>query len=101
MEPDELLAIHEVREQAIRDAQDDPYRYGFRLPHWERAEEQLKEVDEILASGGNRSGKTAWGSFCVVKAAIENPKSIIMCFAQTSEVSVRQQQSAVYQWLPP
>ena len=54
MEPDELLAIHEVREQAIRDAQDDPYRYGFRLPHWERAEEQLKEVDEILASGGNR-----------------------------------------------
>jgi hypothetical protein len=101
MEPDELLAIHEVREQAIRDAQDDPYRYGFRLPHWERAEEQLKEVDEILASGGNRSGKTAWGSFCVVKAAIENPRSIIMCFAQTSEVSVRQQQSAVYQWLPP
>ena len=101
LEPEELLELHETREEAIRNAQADPYRYGFRLPHWSRAEEQLDEVDEILASGGNRSGKTAWGSYCVVKAAIENPNSIIMCWAQTSEVSVRQQQSAVYNWLPP
>ena len=101
LEPEELLELHETREEAIRNAQADPYRYGFRLPHWSRAEAQLDEVDEILASGGNRSGKTAWGSYCVVKAAIENPNSIIMCWAQTSEVSVRQQQSAVYNWLPP
>jgi hypothetical protein len=48
----------------------------------------------------HNSGKTAWGSYCVVKAAIENPKSEIFCFAQTSEVSIRQQQSAVWNWLP-
>jgi len=46
------------------------------------------------------SGKTSWGSYCVVKAAVENPKSEIFCFAQTSEVSIRQQQSAVWGWLP-
>jgi len=49
----------------------------------------------------HNSGKTAFGSYSVVKAAIENPGSIIMCFAQSSEVSIRQQQSAVYNWLPP
>jgi hypothetical protein len=100
MEPDELVELHRVYHEAIDNAEKDPFRYGFRLPHWEKAEEQLQEVSEILALGGNRSGKTAWGSFCVVKAAIENPKSEIMCFAQTSEVSIRQQQSAVWEWLP-
>ena len=49
----------------------------------------------------HNSGKTAFGSYSVVKAAIENPGSIIMCFAQSAEVSIRQQQSAVYNWLPP
>jgi hypothetical protein len=101
MEPRELIQLHEAREQAIANALNDPYRYGFRLPHWDRAETQLAEVDEILALGGNRSGKTQWGAFSVVRAAIENEGSTIMCFAQTAEVSIRQQQSAVYAWLPP
>jgi hypothetical protein len=236
MEPDDLIELHRVYHEAIENAEKDPFRYGFRLPHWEKAEEQLAQVSEVLALGGNRclaghqeifdpiagkhykvkdipssfhvwawdekslgfvvalackpfkkdkeeamlhfefsdgtkisctanhqffcyhrgwipassiefegsklvspdamelvviavsrdnyvqdvwdfhvpiynnyfiggvlshnSGKTAWGSYCVVKAAIENPKSEIFCFAQTSEVSIRQQQSAVWNWLP-
>jgi hypothetical protein len=230
MDPSELMEIHRIYHEAIENADKDPYRYGFRLPHWEKAEEQLQEVNEILALGGNRclgaeqkiydpvadcykrvdeiqdhfhvnawddrrmvvaraekpfrkpvagiyrvsldngqvlfcskahqvltrdswkelgdllagsvligesnndvkitsvdylrddvvwdfhvpiynnyiasgvishnSGKTSWGSYCVVKAAVENPKSEIFCFAQTSEVSIRQQQSAVWGWLP-
>jgi len=100
MSPEELVQLHTIYHEAIENAENDPYRYGFRLPHWEKAEEQLKEVNEILALGGNRSGKTAWGSFCVVKSAIENPGSSIFCFAQTSEVSIRQQQEAVWNWLP-
>jgi hypothetical protein len=62
MEPDELMDIHKVYHEAIDNAERDPYRYGFRLPHWEKAEEQLSQVSEVLALGGNRSGKTAWGS---------------------------------------
>ena len=100
MEPDELIGLHSVYHEAIENAEKDPYHYGFRLPHWSKAEEQLFEVNEILALGGNRSGKTQWGAFSVVRAAIENPKSEIFCFAQTSEVSIRQQQSAVWDWLP-
>jgi hypothetical protein len=100
MEPDELVELHRVYHEAIENADKDPFRYGFRLPHWQKAEEQLKEVNEIVALGGNRSGKTQWGAFSVVRAAVENPNAEIMCFAQTTEVSIRQQQSAVWEWLP-
>lgn len=100
MEPDELCELHRVYHEAIENAESDPYRYGFRLPHWELAEEVLKEVDEILALGGNRSGKTRFGAYAVVRAATENPHSEIFCFAQTSEVSIRQQQTAVWEALP-
>ena len=48
----------------------------------------------------HNSGKTQFGAWSVVRAAIENPNSEIFCFSQTSEVSIRQQQSAVYDWLP-
>jgi hypothetical protein len=54
MEPDELMEIHKVYHEAIDNAERDPYRYGFRLPHWEKAEEQLSQVSEVLALGGNR-----------------------------------------------
>jgi hypothetical protein len=100
MEIDELMELHKAYHDAIDNAEKDPYRFGFRLPHWIKAEEQLHEVNEILALGGNRSGKTQWGAFSIVRSAIENPRSEIFCFAQTSEVSIRQQQSAVYDWLP-
>ena len=100
MEPEELIELHRVYHEAVDNAERDPYRFGFRLPHWAKAEDQLQEVNEIVALGGNRSGKTQWGAFSVVRAAIENPNSEIMCFAQTSEVSIRQQQSAVWDWLP-
>jgi len=102
MEPDEVLALHQAREQAIRDSIDDPYRFGYKLEQWKKCEEQMTAgKDEILCLGGNRASKTNLGAYFVVKAAVENPNSTIMCFAQTSEVSVRQQQSEVWKWLPP
>ena len=54
MEPDELIGLHSIYHEAIENAEKDPYHYGFRLPHWSKAEEQLFEVNEILALGGNR-----------------------------------------------
>jgi len=100
MEPSDLIELHAVYHEAISNADKDPYRYGFKLPHWTKAEEALDEVTEILALGGNRSGKTRWGAYAVVRAAISNPHSEIFCFAQNSEVSIRQQQSAVWEALP-
>ena len=100
MEPEELMDIHRIYHEAIENADKDPFRYGFKLPHWLKAEEALSQVTEIVALGGNRSGKTIFGAYSIVRAAVENPNSEIFCFAQTSEVSIRQQQSAVYDWLP-
>ena len=54
MEPEELVELHRVYHEAVDNAERDPYRYGFRLPHWAKAEEQLSEVNEIVALGGNR-----------------------------------------------
>lgn len=58
--------------------------------------------ENYIAAGviSHNSSKTQFGAYLVVKAAIENPMSEIMCFAQNHDVSVRQQQSAVYEWLP-
>lgn len=100
MDAPDLIELHRVYHEAIENAEKDPYRYGFKLPHWTKAEEAMQEVSEILALGGNRSGKTRFGAYAVCRAAIENPGSEIFCFAQTSEVSIRQQQSAVWEALP-
>jgi hypothetical protein len=67
MTPEDVLEIHRVYHEAIENAEKDPYQYGFQLPHWKKAEEQLGEVNEILALGGNRSGKTQWGAFSVIR----------------------------------
>jgi hypothetical protein len=100
MQPEKLAELHEIYHQAIANADADPYRYGFKLPHWHIANEELAHFNEILCSGGNRSGKTTYAARCVVQAAIENPGSMIFCFAQNNDVSIRQQQSAVYDALP-
>jgi hypothetical protein len=54
MEPEDLVHLHQIYHEAIENAEKDPFRYGFRLPHWSKAEEQLSEVTEIVALGGNR-----------------------------------------------
>ena len=100
MAAEDVLKLHEVYHSAIANSRRDPYRYGWKLPHWKDAEELLGTHSELLVSGGNRSGKTSWAAHAVVKAAVENPQSVIMCFAQNADVSIRQQQSAVYDALP-
>lgn len=100
MEPEEIVEYHRNHHDAIAKASADPYRYGFRLPHWTRVEESLSIDDEALILGGNRSGKTEFSAWAVVKAAVENPDSEIFCFAQNAKVSIRQQQRAVWKYLP-
>ena len=100
MTPNEVLGYYTKREEAIANSVKDKFRYGHKFPNWEKVIEQLETHNEALISGGNRSSKTQFGSYLTVKAAIENPGSEIFCFAQNQEVSIRQQQAAVYDWLP-
>ena len=64
MSPEKILAYWETREKAIKDEKEDPYRHGFELDIWKRADEQLREHQEILIMGGNRSSKS---HFCAVE----------------------------------
>jgi len=100
MSDKELLEIYEIYHEAIKNAQEDPLRYGFTIEPWEDADKLMDKFDEVLVFGGNRASKTVYGARSVVKAAIENPESIILCFAQDAASSVRVQQKSVYDWLP-
>jgi len=100
MTPEVLANIWEKYHEAIDNSERDPYRYGYVLPNWGVADELLSQFNEILISGGNRSSKTTWAARAVVRAALENPGAVIFCFAQNADVSIRQQQSAIYDALP-
>lgn len=99
-----VVEVHEKikqREETLELAETYPLRHGFILDHWEYAEDILINRTTVIALGGNRSGKTEWGARTIVKAALENPNSKIVCFAQDSDASIRVQQAAVYRYLPP
>lgn len=100
MSIEELEKSFRLYHEIIRLSVEDPYNHGFIFNNWKRADAELYDTDEELILGGNRSSKTRYGARSVVRAAVENPGSEIFCFAQTSEVSVRQQQAAVWEWLP-
>jgi hypothetical protein len=100
MEAVDLIKLHSLYHEAIRNSVRDPFRYGWKLPNWKDAEGLLERSSEVLVSGGNRSSKTSWAAHAVVKAAVSNPNSVIMCFSQNADVSVRQQQSSIYDALP-
>ncbi len=70
------------------------------MEHWEYAEDILREKTSVIALGGNRSGKTEWGARAIVNAAVNNPGSQIVCFAQDADASIRVQQAAVFRYLP-
>ena len=44
MSPESILAYWEKREEAVKLEKDDPYRYGFELDTWKRADDQLKNI---------------------------------------------------------
>ena len=96
-----LVEMHRMHEDAVANADADPLNFGVSLKGWVYADAMLEKYDTLMIFGGNRSSKTEYGARTVVKAALENPKSIIVCFAQDADASIRTQQSAVYRYLPP
>ena len=100
MEPDELVELYNRREKAIRNEEQDPYYYGYELPSWKRSWDMWKDYRTLLLLGANRSSKSEFGAKTVVKAAMENPKSLIYCFSQNEETSLLVQQPAIYKYLP-
>tara|TARA_B100001250_G_scaffold62250_1_gene48688 strand:+ start:255 stop:1853 length:1599 start_codon:yes stop_codon:yes gene_type:complete len=97
---DATVALLMEREQLIKLEKDDPYNHRQVLDHWKDAEALLKENDQLLISGGNRSGKTAFASWYIIQLLTKKPEARIACFSMTHQSSIRDQQPAVYEMLP-
>jgi hypothetical protein len=93
----ELYRVHEGRIQA---SIEDPLKYGFDLEGWERMYKGLKNHNECLVLGGNRSGKTTGCAKLIMKAVTESNDGHIVCFSQNADTSVKVQQSAIWEMMP-
>ena len=110
--PEEILAYEEEhgreatvallmeREELIKSEKDDPFNYRQVLPHWKDAKKLLDTHDQLLISGGNRSGKTAFAAWYVVNLLTQVEGARVACFSMTHQSSIRDQQPAVYEMLP-
>lgn len=100
LDPGLLQKLHEAHEGRIRAAEEDPLRYGFELPGWERIRNALGKYDEVITFGGNRSGKTTGCAKILMQAVTESMDGHVVCFSQNADTSVKVQQSAVWEMMP-
>ena len=94
---EQLYLAHEGR---IKASVNDPLRYGFDLPGWNRAREAMGEYNECLALGGNRSGKTTGCAKMIMEAVTESEDGHIVCFSQNADTSIKVQQPAIWEMMP-
>ena len=99
-DPKALEELYRAREGLIRASQEDPLRHGFDLEGWGRIRRGLMEYNEVLALGGNRSGKTTGCAKLVMEAVTKNPDGHIVCFSQNADTSVKVQQAAIWEMMP-
>ena len=77
-DPKLLEALYEAHEGRIQASEEDPIRYGFDLPGWDRMRLSLNKQNECLVLGGNRSGKTTGCAKMVMQAVMENNNGLIV-----------------------
>ena len=99
-DPKLLEQLHQAHEGRIRASIEDPLRYGFDLEGWVRMQEGLNEFNEVLALGGNRSGKTTGCAKMVMEAVSKNEGGHIVCFSQNADTSIKVQQPAIWEMMP-
>lgn len=100
MGAEKLMEVLQQREDLIHGEKADPFHNGIEPPHWEIADEQFSQVDELVVLGGNRSGKSMWASKRVVKCINDIPEANVLCMHTTASTSVEQQQQYIYNFLP-
>jgi hypothetical protein len=104
----QLLAIHREREEQIARMVEDPWRYGWLNPAWERAdaayaelrEKFRKGVTELLILGGNRSGKSRYFARKAMQHLVNTPGAKVWCLQSTEAASIQNQQPYLWEYLP-
>lgn len=99
-DPKLLEALHRAHEGRIQSSQEDPLRYGFDLAGWERIRESLGNYNEVIALGGNRSGKTTGCAKILMQSVTENTDGHVVCFSQNEDTSIKVQQAAIWEMMP-
>lgn len=102
------LEYFKAREKRIADAERDPFRHEFRLPHWDDVEEMVKDKTVTFVPGGNNPGKSWWSGslamrFLTRRFSWDNQsrgKLRVLMIAQDELASQMFQQPAVYAHLP-
>ena len=97
---EELLKWHKSHEEAIVSAANEPLKHGFDLDGWNRIKWGMSNYNEVLALGGNRSGKTTGCAKIIMQAVTESMDGHIVCFSQNEDTSIKVQQSAIWEMMP-
>ena len=100
MGAEKLMEVLQQREDLIHGEKADPFHNGIEPPHWDIADKELSQVDELVVLGGNRSGKSEWASKRVVKCINDIPEANVLCMHTTASTSVEQQQQYIYKYIP-
>lgn len=89
------------RERRIALMRNDPLQFGHEPAFWEEIDNLWEDHNEVCLLGGNRGSKSEYAAKRVVKTLVNKPKSVALCYHKTRATSVVQQQSRIYQYLPP
>lgn len=65
--PETLEEYFKTREQRIADAERDPFRFEFPLPHWQDLEDMVRRKLVTFVPGGNNPGKSWWAASLAVR----------------------------------
>ena len=86
--------------QRMMQSHTDPFNAIWVPDHWQDASRLLDENDRLLIGGGNRSGKSMFSAWYIMHLLAEKPDSRVACFSMTSQSSIRDQQPALWHFMP-
>ena len=98
--PDAVQKLLEAREEVIRLSKEDPLKHGFDLESWQRIRWALKQHNEVLVLGGNRSAKTTGIAKLFMEAITTHMDGHVVLFSQNADTSVKVQQASMWEFMP-
>ena len=97
---EELTEALVQRERLIKLEKADPLRYGWEPECWQDARRLLREGDDLLILGGNRSSKSEFAAKYVNEVIEVEPARNVWCFQANERASIERQQPVVFRYLP-
>lgn len=107
--PEKAREYYEVRKEAMRMEQADPFRYGYEPEIWKIADAAIAKkreqcpvgVIEELDLGGNRASKTERIAKRLVQLMVKKPGAKVWFLQSTQTISRQSQQPIVWKYIPP